>query len=238
MSTTESAARALPTYVVACRTGWFWDHFPPEARPPGRWVEIREPSELCADRLAELAPRYVFFPHWSHKVDATIFEAHECVVFHATPLPFGRGGSPIQNMIARGHDATELCALRMTEAFDAGPVYARAPLSLLGGGDEIFDRLARTTVELLAQLVAEEPAPTEQRGEPTPFARRKPHESAVEGIASLHALFDHVRMLDAEGYPRAYLDAGPFRLTFSRPALRRGALDADVRITLRDEESE
>ena len=38
-------------------------------------------------------------------------------------------------------------------------------------------------------------------------------------------------MLDAEGYPKAYLDMGHFRLEFSRASLKTGEnIIADVRI--------
>jgi methionyl-tRNA formyltransferase len=38
-------------------------------------------------------------------------------------------------------------------------------------------------------------------------------------------------MLDAEGYPRAYLESGGFRYEISRPALKSGKILADVHIT-------
>ena len=46
-------------------------------------------------------PKYIFFPHWSKKVDTKIVNNYECVCFHETDLPYGRGGSPIQNLILR-----------------------------------------------------------------------------------------------------------------------------------------
>jgi methionyl-tRNA formyltransferase len=69
------------------------------------------------------APRYVFFAHWSWKIPRAVYEAHECVIFHMTDVPFGRGGSPLQNLISRGIYETKLSALRCVEEMDAGPVY-------------------------------------------------------------------------------------------------------------------
>jgi methionyl-tRNA formyltransferase len=65
-------------------------------------VPVTDPGDLAVEMLAALDPRYVFFPHWSHRIDSAIFERFECVIFHMTDLPFGRGGSPLQNLIARG----------------------------------------------------------------------------------------------------------------------------------------
>lgn len=49
-------------------------------------------------------------------------------------------------------------------------------------------------------------------------------------------LYDFIRMLDAEGYPNAFLECGPYRIEFCRPALRRGEIEADVKITRTDHE--
>ncbi len=37
---------------------------------------------------------------------------------HMTDVPYGRGGSPLQNLIARGHTSTKLTAMRMTAEVD------------------------------------------------------------------------------------------------------------------------
>lgn len=220
-------------YAMACRTPWLWD-FWDDVELPGEWLQIRGPEELSPAALESFDPRYVFFPHWSHHVPASIYEEWECVCFHCTPLPYGRGGSPVQNMIVRGHEETELVALRMVEEFDAGPVYLRRPMSLLGGGDEIFMRLSRLALDMTREIIEEEPEPRPQSGEPVTFKRRQPEESELPEGDSLRELFDFIRMLDAEGYPKAFLEHGDFRIEFSRPALRRGEIEADVSITRRD----
>ena len=63
------------------------------------------------------------------------------------------------------------------------------------------------------------------------FKRRKPEESEIGNPASLQALHDWIRMLDADGYPRAFLNYGAFRFEFSRSALYDGRVVADVKIT-------
>jgi methionyl-tRNA formyltransferase len=67
------------------------------------------------------------------------------------------------------------------------------------------------------------------------FKRRKPAESELSDghstPASLEELFDFIRMLDAEGYPRAFLRHSGFCFEFSRPALYDGRIVADVKIT-------
>lgn len=227
-------ARRIGRFAIACRTPWFWDLFE-RANLPGEWLEIRTPGELTVAALESFEPDLVFFPHWSRIVPEAIWGRWECVVLHAAPLPWGRGGSPVQNQIARGRTSTELCALRMTDELDAGPVYARQTVSLLGGGDEIFIRLNRASLALLSRVAEERPEPVPQQGEPVVFKRRRPRQSALPTKATLEQVFDHIRMLDAEGYPKAFIDVGSLRLTFSRAALRRGHITADVQIELRTE---
>ncbi len=221
-------------YVVATIRPWNIAQY--HATTPtlgGVWHLITDPHELTTDHLASIQPRYIFFPHWSHKVQADIIDHYECVCFHATDVPYGRGGSPLQNLIERGHKNTVVTALRMVEDFDAGPVYAKRPLPLLGLAEEIYIRLAAIIFEMISEIVANEPTPVPQTGEPTVFRRRNPEQSAIpEGLQTLSALFDHIRMLDAEQYPHAFLEYGNFRFEFTRPALRTGRIEATVNITV------
>lgn len=189
---------------------------------------ITRPEELAAAQLAVLSPRYVFFPHWSHRIPAEIYETYECVVFHMTDLPFGRGGSPLQNLIVRGVQNTQLCALRCVEQIDAGPIYLRRPLSLLGSAQEIYLRASDLAEEMILEIMTSEPRPEPQHGEPVVFPRRRPEESDLASLDSLERLYDFVRMLDADGYPHAFLDVGRFRLEFRRAAYQGDHVLADV----------
>lgn len=93
-------------------------------------------------------------------------------------------------------------------------------------------RAARTSANMIKRLVADEPQAQPQQGEVVNFKRRKPAESKIEKQASLEELHDFIRMLDADGYPHAFLEYGRFRLEFSRSALYDGRVVADVRVTL------
>jgi methionyl-tRNA formyltransferase len=205
---------------------------------PGDWHYVGEVAALTPTLLEQLRPRYVFFLHWSHKVPDEIISRWECVCFHMTDVPYGRGGSPLQNLIAAGHRSTKLTALRMTSEMDSGPVYFKEPLSLEGNAEEIYIRATRLAVPMIRRLVAENPTPTPQAGTAVHFKRRKPAESQIPSeVNSLQALYDFVRMLDAQGYPRAYLMHGPLRFEFSRIALYDGRLVADVTITAPEEQT-
>jgi methionyl-tRNA formyltransferase len=152
---------------------------------PFHLITCRE--DLTPERLREIAPRYIFFPHWSYLIPAEVHEHWECVIFHMTDLPYGRGGSPLQNLIARGHRETQLTALRCAAELDAGPVYLKRPLCLEGSASEIFLRAAGVIEAMIATIVRDKPKPQPQQGEPVVFRRRRPAESDL-AQAPIHDL--------------------------------------------------
>lgn len=228
------------TYIIATVKSWNINAYREIiANYPGHWSLIDNPKDLTEELIRKRNPRYLFFPHWSHRVPANILNLVECVGFHETDLPYGRGGSPIQNLIARGHAETMISAVRMTEEIDAGPVYLKHRLSLEGLAEEIFIRTSKIIAKMILEIVKKEPVPKEQEGEATAFKRRTPEQSKISGeLKQLNELYDHIRMLDASGYPRAFIRLGCFKFEIARPALRSNAIEADIRITRISEEGE
>lgn len=206
---------------------------------PGMWYLVRRPEQLNVSLIKEISPRYIFFPHWSDFVHPEILNLTECVCFHETDLPFGRGGSPIQNLIASGHRETVVSALRMIGKLDAGPIYLKRPLSLEGLAEEIFIRTSKTVADMILEIIKKEPTPKEQKGESTVFHRRTPEQSEISRhIDTLDDLFTHIRMLDSAEYPKAFLKYGRFRFEISRPALRYESIEGEVHITIDDDGEE
>jgi methionyl-tRNA formyltransferase len=220
------------TYVVAGAKPWNrWVFDEVIINYPGKWHFITAPEQLTSELLSNIAPRYIFFLHWSWKVPTQIVQDYECVCFHMTDVPYGRGGSPLQNLIRNGHQNTKLTALRMVEDFDAGPVYLKKDLCLMGNAEEIYIRTSYLSAEIIRHIVDNEPAPQPQEGDLTVFKRRLPHQSKIPNFRELQELYDFIRMLDAEGYPRAFLEYGGFRYEFSRATLYNKRIIADVKIT-------
>ena len=219
-------------YVIA--TSRFWNETMVNrihSAIEGDFTLITRKEDLVTERLLELGPRYIFFPHWSYIIPKEIHDNFECVVFHMTDVPFGRGGSPLQNLITRGIYETKITALRCQAELDAGPVYMKKPFSLYGNAEEIYLRASKVVSEMIIEIIQNEPTPLEQRGEAVVFSRRKPAESNMANLTELEKLFDHIRMLDAEGYPKAFLETERFRFEFQRPSLKYNKIMADVLIT-------
>jgi methionyl-tRNA formyltransferase len=201
---------------------------------PGAWHLVSAPDGLTLALLERISPRYVFFPHWSWRVSADVTQRYECICFHMTDVPFGRGGSPLQNLIVRGRKSTMLTALRMVEEPDAGPVYIKRPLSLEGRAEDIFERAADLVYDMVGDIIALEPVPVAQQGEVTVFTRRVPHESLLPQDGSATELFDFIRMLDAPTYPKAFLDWGKWQLEFDHARPADDGIEAHVVIRKKD----
>lgn len=202
---------------------------------PGRWEYASTPRELNELLSRDIKPRYIFFPHWRWIVPKSITQKYECVCFHMTDVPFGRGGSPLQNLIVRGYRDTKLTALHMIEGVDSGPVYLKSPLSLDGSAAEIYERAAGLSWDMIYQILIDDPKPQEQVGPITEFKRRAPSESLIPSDLTINQVYDYIRMLDADGYPKAFLEKRDYRLEFDNAVLDNGKLVATVSITKRDE---
>ncbi|SCY58407.1 methionyl-tRNA formyltransferase [Lysinibacillus fusiformis] len=198
-----------------------------------KFIFINNNEQLNFPYIESINPKYIFFPHWSYKIPKEIYEKFECIIFHMTDLPFGRGGSPLQNLISRGIYETKMSALRCVEDFDAGPIYLKRPFSLYGNAEEIYLRASKIIVEMIKIIIENELMPIKQVGEATVFNRRKPDESNISHLQSLQEVFDYIRMLDAEGYPTAFLETEILKLEFSRAALKKDHIIADVKIMLK-----
>lgn len=196
-------------------------------------VRLYSPNELTQDKIEQMHPQYVFFPHWSWLIPEDIYAHFECVIFHMTDLPYGRGGSPLQNLIIRGHKETKLTALRCVSGLDAGPVYLKRPLSLAGTAEEILQRASSLMLEMILEIVQKHLEPVAQKGESVVFNRRHPEDGNIAPLKKLDQVYDYIRMLDADGYPRAFIDTEHFHIEFSEAKLGEKYVEAKVRMKRR-----
>jgi len=182
-------------------------------------VLITNKENLTFKNLQKINPKYIFFPHWSWKIPKEIYENFECVVFHMTDLPFGRGGSPLQNLIQRKIYNTKISAIKVEEGLDAGKIYLKRDLYIgLGSAEEIFI-LASNIIffDMIPFILENNPVPQNQEGKVVIFKRRRPEESNIQiaNLKNLEDFYDFIRMLDAEGYPKAFIKVNKFKIFFS-----------------------
>jgi methionyl-tRNA formyltransferase len=200
---------------------------------PAEWIRIVNEAEFTMAKLEKIDPKIIFIPHWSHIIPAAIYDRYECIVFHMTDLPFGRGGSPLQNLIVRGLQSTKLSALRVEKGIDTGKIYLKKNLSLGGTAQEIFLRASDVIQEMIIEIVREQIIPVPQVGDAVEFKRRIPEDGNIAPLKTLNEVYDYIRMLDCEGYPNAFITIGEFRLEFSNAKFvdDNQTISAHVRIT-------
>ena len=198
----------------------------------GKWTRFRTKNDFIFENLYKLNPDWIFIPHWSDIIPAKIYNNYNCVVFHMTNLPYGRGGSPLQNLIERGHKETVISAIKVEEGIDTGDIYLKTPLSLEGTAEEIFMRSSKVIGTMIKEIIKTTPIPQKQEGEVVKFKRRNPEQSNITKLHILEEVYDYIRMLDCEGYPNAFIETDNFRFEFTK-ALHNidKSIIADVRIT-------
>lgn len=183
-------------------------------------VQVCGSSEELLDLAGDLEePMWIFFTFWSDYIPSTIYLNHRAVVFHMTDLPFGRGGTPLQNLIKLGLKRTKLSAIQCSQEIDAGPIFLKTDLSLDGSAAEIFWRAEKLFPEMIESIVLDDIRPMQQEGEIVRFSRRSPDMSRLDSDEELEGIFDSIRMVDAECYPRAFIVWGDYRVEFSEAQL-------------------
>ena len=197
-------------------------------RSLGEFILISDKTELTTANLSDQNVTKIFVAHWSSIIPPEIYASFETIIFHMTDLPFGRGGSPLQNLIVRGYKSTKITALRCTAEVDGGPIYLKEDLSLDGSAEEVFIRADLIIEEMIVRILRENQKPNEQVGSPVFFQRRQSSDSEIPAGLSEAQLYDFIRMLDAPGYPHAYFLIGQTRLVFTQASFVEGVLTARI----------
>ncbi len=221
------------TYIILSEKSWNKEGFDTMSKklPQYNWHLIDEKDDFTLENIKRINPTKIFIPHWSHIISNVIFEHYECIVFHMTDLPFGRGGSPLQNLIVLEHETTKISALKVEQEIDAGPIYLKKDLGLGGTAQDIFKNASEIINLMIEEIIVEKITPKPQNGDPTYFKRRSPEMSNIEDIDSTQKIYDYIRMLDAEGYPHAYIENEFFKFEFTKAkTLGNDIIEANVRI--------
>ncbi len=222
----------MPDYILLSEKSWhkvLFDHL--RKRPNEIWHYISNKENFTLIEVQKINPGKIFIPHWSYIIPAEIFEMYDCVVFHMTDLPYGRGGSPLQNLIIRGKEQTNISALKVDKGIDTGDIYTKREMQLNGSATEIFLRSVPLIQDMIEYIIDNSLTPYPQEGEVVQFKRRTPAQSNITGITDLGKLYDHIRMLDAETYPKAFIESENIKIEFFNAQKNNNEIIAHVRIT-------
>jgi len=196
---------------------------------------VTRPKGMSYAAMKKINPDYVFFPHWSRRIPEKVHKNFTCVVFHMTDLPYGRGGTPLQNLIIRKARATKISAIKASDEIDAGPVYLKKGLRLDGTAEEIYRRASRIIFgDMIPRIIRTGPSAKPQKGRVTRFKRLKAADGRLPLKAGLDEIYDRIRMLDADGYPKAFVKHGRLVIRFSSARRLKNAVEAKVTVTFKE----
>jgi methionyl-tRNA formyltransferase len=215
--------------VIAASKSWFSNYEEIGKLSDLQILWLRNREDLQLEKLIEFKPEYVFFPHWNWVIDKSIYNTFKCIVFHTAPLPYGRGGSPIQNLILEGFKTSPVNAILVGEEIDAGDILGSREVSLDGKLSEIFTRISGIVIELILEITSGEFVSVPQSGIPVIFKRRTGTDNQIPSTnIGLVDLYDRIRMLDSPDYPKAYIAQGNFVVEFFNAHLVDGTLAAQA----------
>lgn len=175
----------------------------------------------------------IFFPYWNQYIPKELWDNFETIGFHMTDLPYGRGGSPLQNLILRGHKYTFISAFKVNDTMDGGNIYLKTQLDLSGNAKDIYKRASDIICkEMIPQIILNNLKPEPQKGKIELFNRRIPTQSAMNNNIFINPkkVYDFIRMLDADGYPKAYFVKDGFRFEFTDASFGEDFIECRCRI--------
>lgn len=196
---------------------------------------ITNKDDLIYQNVKELNPKYIFFPHWSWLIPNEIYKNYECILFHMTDLPYGRGGSPLQNLILNKIYTTKISAIKVTKELDEGDIYLKEDFDISkGSAKEIYENASNLIFKkLIPNIIKKNIVPKKQEGDIVLFKRRTPEQSNIKTLndISINNLYDFIRMLDAPSYPKAYLELDNLKIELSEVIIKDGKLEGRFEVS-------
>ena len=196
---------------------------------------ISNKDELSLEKIEKINPKYIFFPHWSWIIPENIYKNYECILFHMTDLPYGRGGSPLQNLIINKVYNTKISALKVTKGLDEGDIYLKEDFDISkGSANEIYINASKLIFKkLIPNILRQNPTPVSQEGVVVNFKRRTPEQSNIKMLndVSIANLYDFIRMLDAPSYPKAYIELDNLKIELSEVIIKDGKLEGRFEVS-------
>jgi len=136
------------------------------------------------------------------------------IVVHESPLPKGRGWSPVHWLVIGGARSIPLTLFEAVEKVDAGRVYLRGRVALEGEElmPELRVKVGREMTRLCLQFVTRYPGILKkgksQKGRPTYYRRRTAVDSRLDPNKSIAQQFNLLRVVDNDHYPAFFNHKG------------------------------
>lgn len=191
-----------------------------------RIIILKTKKEFNQKKLKEIKPDYIFFPHWSWIVNKKIINNYKCICFHMTKLPYGIGGTPLQNLIIRKKKTTTLTSFRMINKIDQGPILITKKINLKGSAEEIYKKISKEVFVMIKKILKKYPKETSQRGKKTYFKRIVDSKLQFKRISNLSDFYDEIRMRDSHSYKKTCLEINDYKIEFSNAKFYKNRIEA------------
>jgi methionyl-tRNA formyltransferase len=200
-----SAVRAMMTSVVVESESWF---MPFARRLVARLRRYGDSALLSTSDNIPLENDVAFLLSYEQKVpDPVLRRSRHNIVVHASPLPRGKGMSPLTWQILEGKNVIPMTLFEAVAALDAGPIYLRDSIRLMGDEllPEIRAKAGDKVVEMCLAFMSEYEEIAE-RGEPqigpeSRYRARSVDDSRLDPNRSIAEQFDLLRVVDNRRYP-------------------------------------
>ena len=147
-------------------------------------------------------------------------------------MPYGRGGTPIQNLILNGYTKAPVCALEMGAELDAGDILGKLDINLNGKLSDIFIRMNVAVNILIKKIITSYPKPLPQTGDVVEFKRLNQADNEIPKELSINQIFDRIRMLDDDEYPNAFMIKNNYKIEFINAEKSGETLNCTAKISL------
>ena len=174
---------------------------------------ISKKEKLNKNILFKINPDFIFFVHWSTKVSDQIINNFNCYNFHMTDLPFGRGGTPLQNLLLRDIENTKISLIKMNNKLDQGDIIYKEKFNLKVSAEEIYSSLSTRSFKIIEKILKKKKLKfLKQKGFIKNFKRIKNNSIVAKKNLTLRNIYNQIRMRDAETYEQTFIKIGKFKI--------------------------
>lgn len=165
-----------------------------------------EDIKIFYDKKMVTGYKIVFILGYTKILDANFLRSNELnLVIHESPLPYGKGFSPVQWQILDGCNEIIVSLIEATNDVDGGDIILQTELKLNGTElyNEIREKQAKASISLIKNFLSKYPNfnKEEQQGRETFFPKRKPEDSELDVNKTIRDQFNNLRIGNNDSWP-------------------------------------
>jgi methionyl-tRNA formyltransferase len=134
------------------------------------------------------------------------------LVIHESPLPCGKGMSPLTWQILEGKNVIPIVLFEASQEVDNGRIYLQEAMHFEGHEliDELRDKQARETIRMIKKIISlnTKLVGEKQSGKESFYPRRRPQDSELDINKTIVEQFNLLRVVDNERYPAFFRHRG------------------------------